>query len=248
MHDIDRTQLEMEWEAGDYEGDYEAEYEGEYEGDYYGEFGYETYPEMYGETYDGGPGEYYGEAEMTGLPFSEAEEMELAAELLEVSDDAELDQFLGSLIKRAARGVSRFAKSRVGRALRHTLRGLAKRALPIAGAAVGSAIAPGVGTAIGGRLGSMAGRLFGLELEGLSPEDQEFEVARRFVRFAGDAARQAAMAPAAGPHQRVAQVAIANAARKHAPGLAPGRMRAHRGLRHSGRWIRRGHKIIVLDV
>jgi hypothetical protein len=30
--------------------------------------------------------------------------------------------------------------------------------------------------------GSAGGRMFGLELEGLSPEDQEFEVARRVVK------------------------------------------------------------------
>ena len=34
--------------------------------------------------------------------------------------------------------------------------------------------------------------MLGLELEGLSAEDQAFEVARHFVRFASEAARRAA--------------------------------------------------------
>ena len=44
-------------------------------------------------------------------------------------------------------------------------------------------------------MASSLGGAFGLELEGLSAEDQEFEVARRFVEFAGEAATNAAMSP-----------------------------------------------------
>lgn len=38
-------------------------------------------------------------------PFSEVEEMELASELLAVSSEAELDQFLGDLFKKAVKGI-----------------------------------------------------------------------------------------------------------------------------------------------
>ena len=86
----------------------------------------------------------------------------------------------------------------------------------------------------------MGGRRLGLELEGLSPEDQEFEVARRVVRLAGDAAVKAAAAPPSAPAGKVVNKAIAAAAKKHAPGLAGP------GGRRSGRWIRRGRRIIVL--
>ncbi|MBM3141233.1 MAG: sigma-54 factor interaction domain-containing protein [Chloroflexi bacterium] len=58
--------------------------------------------------------------------------MDLAAELLEVTDEYELDQFLGKLIRRGARAVGKAMRSPVGRSL-------AKQLLPIAGGAVGHA-------------------------------------------------------------------------------------------------------------
>src|ERR1700740_2081024 len=46
-------------------------------------------------------------------PFGEIEETELAEELLTVQSEEELDQFLGKLVKKAWRGVKKFAKSGV---------------------------------------------------------------------------------------------------------------------------------------
>lgn len=72
-----------------------------------------------------------------------------------------------------------------------------------------------------------AAAIFGLELEGLSPEDKEFALARQFVRLARDVV---AMALGSGPAARReeaqarVQAALAQAARRHAPGLL------HRGL------------------
>ena len=51
----------------------------------------------------------------SGAVLSEAEEYELASELLGVSSEEELDQFLGGLIKKVAQG-GRQAVSRAGRA------------------------------------------------------------------------------------------------------------------------------------
>ena len=67
------------------------------------------------------------------------------------------------------------------------------------------------------------GRLFGLELEGLSGEDQLFELARQFVRFARGAVHEAARLDldAAVPPARVARAAAQAAARHLAPGLVP---------------------------
>lgn len=240
MHDIDRTQLEMEWETGPY-GD------GEYESDGY-EVGYS--PELYGETYDEAYGEIYEEIGGDG-PLGEADELEMAADLLEVMDEAELDQFLGSLFKKAAG----LLPPAIRRPLGGILKGAAKKFLPVAGAALGNLVAPGVGGRIGSSLASQAGRLFGLELEGLSPEDQEFEIARQFVRTASEAARQAAAAPAGMSPQMVAQQAFTAAAQKHAPGLVrgapsptgrPAHPSANRGKARSGRWVRRGKTIILL--
>lgn len=182
-------------------------------------------------------------------PFNEAEEMELATQLLEVTDEAELDQFLGGLFKKA----SRFMKGPIGRQLGGMLKGIAKKALPMVGGALGSFV-PGLGTALGTAAGSAASNLFEMELEGLSAEDQEFEVARQFVKFAGEAAELAAQAPASAPPQEAAKSAVVAAAQKYAPGLlrpaAPPAPAAVAGARRarSGRWVRQGRAIVLLGV
>ena len=196
---------ELGMEMNEYQGE-GFELAGEMAGELSGEFSGELAGEFMGEL----SGEFQGEASL-----NEMQEMELAAELLAVTNEAELNQFLGGLIKKAAG----FIKSPVGQALGGILKGVAKKALPIVGGAIGSFVAPGVGTAIGSSLGSAAGKLFGLELEGLSNEDREFEVARRYVRLATAAARHAAAAPHHLPAHHVARKAVAIAARRHAPGL-----------------------------
>ncbi len=146
--------------------------------------------------------EYDGEAELEN-PLDEVEEMEYAAELLEITDEQELDQSLGKLISRVSRAAGGIIRSPAGKALGGMLKSAAKKALPIAGRAVGTYFGGPAGGAIGGKLASAAGGIFGLELEGMSGEDQEFEVARRFVRLAASATQKAAQAPAgAGPRQR----------------------------------------------
>ena len=201
--------------------------------------------------YESGPYEFESGSTFEG-PFSEAEEMELASELLEVSNEAELDQFLGNLFKKASRTVGGFMKGPLGKQLGGMIKGIAKKALPLAGGALGSFIPiPGVGTAVGTALGSAASNLFEMELEGLSAEDQEFEVARQFVKFAGEAAKQAAQTPPNVSPQEAAKSAVVAAAQQHAPGLlrpttpptpaAPGGGGQGRG----GRWIRRGRTIVL---
>jgi hypothetical protein len=207
--------------GGDFEADFEADYETDFESDYEADF-------TQGET-DFGQGEG---------PFSEEQELDLAAELLAVSDEAELDQFLGKLIRRAGRAAGRFVRSPTGRALGGILRSAAKKALPVAGRALGTAIGGPAGGAIGGKLATLGGQVFGLELEGMSPEDQELEIARRFVRFAGDAAVRAAQRPG-GPPSQVARSAIVAAARRHAPGMLRGAGRPG-GARPGSRRLRGG--------
>ena len=248
MHDIDRTLTELEME---YEGDFDdgAEFEDEFEsdaGDVFGEF--EMDGEFEFETDD-------GEA---GL-LSDEEEMELASDLLNVSSEEELELFLGNVFRKVRRGVRRvsragrrFFKSGVGRRLGGVLKGLARRALPVAGRAIGGVFGGPAGAAIGGRLAPMAGRIFGLELEGLSPEDQEFETARRFVRLAASAAANAARgSQTSADPQRIVRSAIVSAARRHAPGLLTAGSAAS-GVRrtgaNSGRWVRRGNTIVLTGV
>src|SRR5262245_59641339 len=232
MHDIDRTQREFEsaiheLQPEHFEYSHEQEMYGEggeiaHEGEQYeGEMEYEggefegMLPE-YG--HEGGP--YEGEFQEIGVhesPLHEGEEMELAAEFLEVTNEAELDRFLGKLVKRAWRGIRRAAPGLL-RTVGGYLKPLAKAALPIAGRAVGTFFGGPLGGVVGGKLAFAAGNLFGLELEGLSGEDREFEVARRFVRFASTAARRAAAAPAYTNPTTAARSAVIGAARRWAPG------------------------------
>jgi hypothetical protein len=182
------------------------------------ETGYET-----GETgsYEFGMPREYGQ-EMLG----EVRELELASSLLEVSNEYELDQFLGDLISKASRAIGNIARSPIGHALGGILKTAAKQVLPLAGQAIGSYIGGPTGGKIGGQLASSAGQVFGLELEGLSHEDRDFEVSRQFVKFGEAASRHAAReavrrggalsGPAA---QDAARVAAVEAARQFAPGL-----------------------------
>ena len=173
MHHFDRIQAESESLIPELMGD-PRELSGEYE--WPGEW-------------DGATGRHHGDS-----PFSEHEELEMAAELLDVRNEQELDQFLGGIFNKIGSAIGRVVKSPIGHALGDALKSVAKTALPIAGSALGTFLGGPAGGVIGGKLASAAGNVFGLELEGLSGEDTEFEVVRRFVRFAGSAAEHAALA------------------------------------------------------
>ncbi len=75
------------------------------------------------------------------------------------------------------------------------------------------------GATLGSHLVAIAGSRLGLELEGLSREDQEFQIARRLVRFVEAALRGAARAAERDP-EAAARRALAAAAARLAPGLA----------------------------
>ena len=226
MHNIDRTNMEAGY----------GDFTGEYAGGYGQEFGE-------AETYGGG---FTQES-----PFSEVEEMELASELLSISNEAELEQFLGGLLKKAGRIAGGLIKSPVGQSLVGHLKGVVKQALPRLGTAAGNFILPGIGGAIGGKLASAAGGMFGLELEGLSQEDGEFEVAKQIVRLTGAAGTKAAQAPSSMPARQSAQTAITAAAQQFAPGLlragVSGTTNNGSGRQgQTGRWVRRPDGILLL--
>jgi len=193
-------------------------------------------------------GEFVSEEEAEAE--DEDAETELAAELLTVSNEDELDHFLGKLIRRAGRAARGILRTPAGRNLKALLRKAARRVLPVAGRAVGSYLGGARGGDIGSRLAILGGRAFGLELEGLSPEDQEFEIARRYVRMARHAARHAARHRLSGTPSQTARSAFLSAARQHAPGLIRSTLgRASSSRSHqSGRWVRRGRAIVLLGV
>lgn len=209
MHDIDRTQLESDFESD--------------------EFG------------------WGGETEAV---FSEADEMELTSQLLEVSNEQELDQFLGDVIKK----VGGFIRSPAGRAIGGVLKGLAKKALPLAGTALGTFVGGPLGTQIGSGLASAAGSALGLESETWSQEDREFEGAKQFVRIAGEAVKNVAAAGPSVDPRAAAQAAVVQAAQTMAPGLLQsagsgmGPYGGAAGGGRQGRWMRRGSKIVLYGV
>jgi hypothetical protein len=227
MHDIDRTLGHTNMETG-------YEFQGEEEA---GEFQSEM-------------GEVLGEEEMN----------ELATELLSVTHERELEQFFSDVFNKVKGAVSNFARSSVGQQVGGMLKNVAKQALPALGQMAGTALGgyvgmPGLGGQLGGQLASGLGSAFGLELEGLSHEDRDFEVAKQFVRLTADAAQNAQHAPPGQNPAVVAQNAIAEAAQKYAPGLlephgGPGIAAggpSPRGAAH-GRWVRKGNKIVLYGV
>src|SRR5712671_7345302 len=233
MHDIDRVRLETQTETEMFEaGPFEAE---QFE---------------------------FAEAETpfqpeTGEVFGETEQMELASELLEITSEAELDRFLGDLIGRAGKAIGKFVKSPEGQAIGGILKGAAKQVLPGIGSAVGGYFGGATGAKLGGDVASAAGRAFGLELEGLSNEDREFEIAKRYVSFAGDAIKNLALAPSSPDPRKAANAAAVTAAKSFAPGLllppqaAMGPQAdsaASLPAGHSGRWVRRGNRIILYGI
>jgi hypothetical protein len=250
MHDIDRTT--MEYGQGQEMSGFEMEQQFEF-----------------------GQGEWSGEG---GGLLSEADEMELANELLSVSNEAELEQFLGSFLKKAASFAGNVIKSPIGQAIGGVLKGVAKKALPLAGGAIGGYFGGPLGAKIGSGLASAAGGALGLEAE-MSGEDREYEGARTFVKLAADTINRAAQARGGDP-RAIAQAAATAAARQFAPGLlgrsgsqmgggmqtmgmqggqmgglSTGRgfggaagVSGASGARHSGRWARHGNKIVLYGV
>lgn len=181
-------------------------------------------------------------------PFSEQEELELAMELLSVSNEAELEQFLGNVFKKAWQGIKKVAKPLGG-----ALKGIAKAALPMVGGALGSFIPiPGVGTALGSALGGAISKALEVELNEmgeLAQEDREFEVARRVVRIAGTAAQLAGDGDGS---PGAVRSALLQAVRTHAPHMATRAERCASGSDNEGYcgpWrMRRAQRFPLLEL
>lgn len=200
---------------------------------------FEFQPEMH-ESYEDEFHETHESYEMHEA--HEALELELAQELLEITNEAELEEFLGKLVKSVARGASSFMKSGIGKAVGGVLRNVAKTALPMVGSALGSMVAPGLGTAIGGKLGGMAANLLEAEeRETMGEAEAEFEAARRYVRWASGTVRNAMRAPYGTPPRVVARSAAVSSARRYAPALVRpsyGARTGYRSRRAASSWGR----------
>ena len=83
---------------------------------------------------------------------SEAEQMQLAAELMEVRSEEEFENFLDDLIGGIAKAAGGFLNSPTGKALGGLLKGAAKKLLPVAGTAIGGYFGGPVGASLGGNI------------------------------------------------------------------------------------------------
>ncbi|WP_409028479.1 hypothetical protein OX462_11865 [Janthinobacterium sp. SUN098] len=174
---------------------------------------------------------------------SEEEELQLAMELLEVTSEEELEQFLGNVFKSVWKGVKKVGSTiaKVTKPLGGALKAVAKTALPFVGGALGSMIPiPGVGTALGSALGRAASDALELEMEAEAPADRKLQMARRFVRIAGQAARLAADGDGSA---RAIESALTRALHQQLPHF---RSPAPQQEEESGRWRRRGNRIVVM--
>jgi len=135
--------------------------------------------------------------------------------------------------------------------------------LPFVGGALGSFIPiPGVGTAVGSALGGAVSSALEAELEGMAPEDREFEMARRFVRLSTSAAQRLAQTPP-GQDPRAAILSAFKSALSQQRSQSNGetneaaeseeafmaeisgqRPESSSSASQSGRWIRRGKTIV----
>jgi hypothetical protein len=198
----------------------------------------------------------YGEAAGgVGGELTEAQELALASEVLEVTNEEELEQFLGDLWNAAKSAASSAYNSDVVQAAIPGLKAVGAAVLPKAAGWLADRYAPGTGGIASAGAQAAVDQWLKEELEGLSGEDREFEVARRYVRFADDVLRRAAQVPDRVPPRVAAQVVVRDAAREHVPGVVPflvrlddgGSARDGHGVEAaaSGQWIRQGSSIVI---
>ena len=189
----------------------------------------------------------------SGHQLNETYEMELAAELLEVNSEEELEQFLGDLWNRTTTAASRAYNSDAVQSALPGLKAIGRAVLPKAASYVANRFAPGTGDMFGAGTQAAVDQWLKEELEGLSGEDREFETARRFVRLANDALMRAAQMPTNVPPPVAGQVAVTDAARYQMPGVVPFLGEAFEEEpaddgsqgRGEGHWVRQGSTIVI---
>jgi hypothetical protein len=176
--------------------------------------------------------------------FDESQELEWASRLLEASNEQQLDRSLHDMIREAGTVAGATLQPADQKAIAGVLKQAVREVLPT-NMHHGSPMQSSAGAQLGSGLSSMAGQVLGLELEGLSSEDREFEAVKQFVRFTGQTVKNALeAAPGADPH-RTAHSAATDAAQIYAPGLfaegphVPG---------DRGRWVACHDRIVLFGL
>ena len=152
---------------------------------------------------------------------SAVEQLDLASHFLEARSGPAMAALLEHIIRRSS--------VVHGRAIHPRIAATLLQRLMTAAAAVQDALQS---SAASGYALSPEG-IFGAELEGLSPEDQEFESARRFVQFADELTRVAARAAPGASQQLLVSHAERVVVRRLAPGLSRALGESPKGFRAS---------------
>ncbi|MFN0016401.1 MAG: hypothetical protein ACKVU2_17810 [Saprospiraceae bacterium] len=216
---------------------------------------YENY-----EAYDLQPEFEYGSEQ-------EMHETELAYELLNVQNEAELDYFLGKLFKRAWSGAKKLYHSPMGQAIKGQvvsgLKSMGRRALPKLGAKIGGYIGGQTGANWGAKAGSWAADRYLNEYDGEMHD--ELTLARNLIRTAQQTAgRIARQAHSGRPLNRgMVHGILSQTARQHFPGLLWAARGASNMMREtdepttspmadqpqsSGTWYRQGNQLVLTGV
>jgi len=198
----------------------------------------------------------------------EMEENELAYELLNVQSEAELDYFLGKLLKKAWGGAKKLYNSPVGQAIKGQvvsgLKSVGRQALPSLGAKIGGYIGGQTGSDWGNKAGSWIADRYLNEYE--AEYENELPLARKLIRTARQTAGHIAQQAQYGQpvSRRHVHGILSQAARQNFPGL----LWAARGAgammqetdeptpppmpeqqaQNSGTWYRQGNQLILTGV
>jgi hypothetical protein len=190
-------------------------------------------------------GEFGSDGELPGgtfdRPFSEAELDELATGLLQVRDEAELDQFIPAILGAATKVLPFLAKSPVGKALTGILKDAVISGVPaLSGLFASRSRAPQVGSQVGTAIRSE------LDWEGVPADSHDIEAAKKIIAIGGSAARELAQQPPNAPPQAVVD-AVQNAAQQQGVPANPPPQDAPAPPEPStsGTWVRRGRTIVL---
>jgi hypothetical protein len=147
------------------------------------------------------------------------QDIEQASKLLDATNETQLDAFLRGLIGEVARRSGGKLSADGARAVLAVVKKTARQTLPTLATVFGTDMKPSPWR--GKSPVATAARVYGLELEGLSAEERDFEIARQLIRFAQAATSRAANPPTALPAAAAVRAAVESAARQFAPGLLP---------------------------
>jgi hypothetical protein len=211
-------------------------------------------------------GEFADEFAQDEMPLNEMQEMELAAELMEVTNDAELGRWVGKLFSKA-KGVGRnFLQSPEGQTLGNTFRRSARQLVQGGTRSLTQYLGRNLANRVQdprlaqdlNNLGQSAGAAWGnkwtndlnLDVDGDNDQQGYYgdeEIAQEFVRFAADAARRYVNSPYRQEYPAQAQrLAMIQSARRHLPqvmGSGGGN-----NLPQQGTWQRWKKRYIVLSI